>query len=137
MAPPMGAGDWTEGFRRKAREKAQKEYDAQWNLRPVEPPPEGLVEALRAAADAMGQVRWITLGEYRDDSGEPAHVVVGVRVAPGGLVTFGAVKERLMGVLRSALGPGSSPEVVELEAEVDDTMADESPNPYVVYKRVG
>ncbi|HEX9709114.1 MAG TPA: hypothetical protein VGB42_03990 [Candidatus Thermoplasmatota archaeon] len=130
-----GRGISTEGARRRAREEAQREYDEQRNLRPVTDAPEALVRALEAAADRVGGVRWITLGEYRDDHGGLSRMMVGVRLGPGGPADFASVEAAVSAAVREALATAVRLEVVELDADVDETMADGTPNPYVVVRR--
>ncbi len=123
----------TEAFRKKAREKALKEYDAGWNLRPVKPAPVERVNALCAEATALRWVRWLTLAESKDDHGGAVRLLVGVRVTPNGPLTYRQAEARLMEAAASAGAVVQELRFAQLDDEVDFTMADGSLNPYVVF----
>lgn len=127
------AGRWTAGWDR-TRKRAQAEYDAQRNLRPVDSPPETLLAAIVETAAAVAGVRWVTLGEYRGDDDRVSRLLVGVRLAPGPDADFTTVDALFKAAVREALGARVEVEVVELDADVDETMADGTSNPYVVFR---
>jgi hypothetical protein len=118
-----------------AREKAQKEYDAGWNLRPAQGVPGEVVEALRAEAALLPAVKALTLADARDDDGGPTRVVVGVRVDPKGPTRFEEAVARLRAAVDTVPKPKLALFFLPLDDEVDTTMVDESPNPYVIFVR--
>lgn len=127
----------TEGARKRARQKALKEYEKGWNLRPAKDPPAALVDALQGEAVALRGVRWLTLAETRDDDGGPIGLLVGVRLDPKGPLTFAQAKERLEAAVSSVVILAVGLRFAELDEDVDRTMADEGANPYVIFERPG
>jgi hypothetical protein len=130
----MGFRFNTERIAKKAREEAEAKYNAQRNLRPVEAPPAALLEALEGVARDLGGLRWITLGEYKADGDRVSRLLVGVRLGPGAPADFRRVEGAVVAAIRQAIRAAVRVEVVELDADVDETMADGSENPYVVVK---
>ncbi len=119
---------------RRAREEAERAYDAQRNLRPVESPPLELVGALRAVARAVPGVRWVTLAEYGGDAGGPVRLLVGVRMGSGAPTSFDTVEAAVVAAVAEAMPALRRPDVTELDADVDETTADGTANPYVVVR---
>ncbi len=127
-----GTGFYSDAASKRVRKKAEDEYDRQRNLRPVGSPPPSLIEALEAAAAEVGVVRWVTLGEYRGDNDTVSRLLVGVRRAPGAPGGFEAVEAAFSKAVGGLFPRAPRVEVIELDADVDVTMADGTENPYVV-----
>lgn len=124
---------WTAGWDR-VRKRAEREYEAQRNLRPVETPPEALLAAITQTAGMVAGARWVTLGEFRGEDDRVLQLLVGVRLAPDTGADFGAVRALFGKAVRGAVGARVPVEVVELDADVDETLADGTENPYVVVR---
>jgi hypothetical protein len=101
----------------------------------VDSPPPTLLSALQVFAAEVPGVRAITVGEYRDDQDRLARLMVGIRRAPGSPGDFSSIERAMTALVRQALATTVRIEVVDLDSDVDETMADGSRNPYVVVRR--
>jgi hypothetical protein len=117
----------------KARKKAEEEYDAGWNLRPVEGAPAGLIDSIRQICAETGAVGAATLAEARGDDDREIRYRIGIRMRLGARLRFSDVESRLASVLSGQVTKGRRVEYTELDADVSAVMSDGSANPYVVY----
>jgi hypothetical protein len=125
-------GRWSAAGDR-ARRKAEAEYAKGWNLRPARGAHADLADAIASEARALRGVRTVTFAEARGDGGGPMVLKVGILVDP----RFGGNYADARTVLAEAAAREGArgAEFEELEADVDPTLDDGSPNPYVVFTR--
>lgn len=117
----------------KARKKAEEQYEAGWNMRPVEGAPPGLVDSIRLICAETGAVAAATLAEARGDDDRAIRYLIGIRMRPGARLRFSDVEARLASVLSGEVTKGRRVEYTDLDADVSAVTSDGSANPYVVY----
>jgi len=121
------------GIAAKARKKAEEDYEAGWNMRPVEGPPPGLIDSIRQICAETGAVAAATLADSRGDNNREIRYLIGIRMRPAARLRFSDVESRLSSVLSGEVTKGRRVEYTELDADVSAVMSDGSANPYVVY----
>jgi hypothetical protein len=118
----------------RAREEAEKEYDAGRNMRPVVDAPQEFLSRLRQALAHQRVVEAATLAETRDDYGGKPYYLLGLRLRRGASVSYTEVERQVEEALKGALPYGRSLQCTELDRDVDPQTVDGSPNPYLVFE---
>ena len=118
----------------KAREDAEREYDAGRNLRPVIDAPQEFLARLRQTLAEQRVVEGATLAEARDDAGGKAYYLLGLRLRRGASVSFREVERQVREALKGLFPYGRSLQCTDLDRDIDPQTADGRPNPYLVFE---
>jgi type III secretion system (T3SS) SseB-like protein len=118
----------------KARERAEKEYEAGRNLRPVEDAPREFLDKLSLLLADLKVVEAATFAEFKDDEGSPSYYVLGLRLRRGSSVPYEEAARRVAKALAAMVPYGKKLECTELDANPEPKSADGSANPYLVFE---